>query len=184
MGGKQKLKYSGTCHLYDDDKDFLCFANMSSRAGGPAPILAPPCLLQVSAYAAPHGKYPQASLLDPEETRNHLHPQDVPMWPSSVEVSVRWRPLRGGAGVTQMSECPLSLVQDSGLLERRGMGPGLPPHPMEEQLSLQQQQMEEDQLWLEQEERLLVMPQAHMHGTACHAPSVLAFIGALLLPSF
>uniref|UniRef100_A0A3B3QKH1 non-specific protein-tyrosine kinase n=1 Tax=Paramormyrops kingsleyae TaxID=1676925 RepID=A0A3B3QKH1_9TELE len=40
-------------------------------------------------------------------------------------------------------------------VSRRGMGQGLPPHPMEEQLSLQQQQMEEDQRWLEQEERLL-----------------------------
>ncbi|XP_048880968.1 LOW QUALITY PROTEIN: focal adhesion kinase 1-like [Brienomyrus brachyistius] len=82
---------------------------------------------QVSAYAAPHGKYPQASLLDPQETRNHLHPQDVPVWPSSAE--------------------------DGGPLERRGMGQGLPPHLIEEQLSLQQ--MEEDQRWLEQEERLL-----------------------------
>uniref|UniRef100_A0A8C9RBK7 non-specific protein-tyrosine kinase n=1 Tax=Scleropages formosus TaxID=113540 RepID=A0A8C9RBK7_SCLFO len=45
--------------------------------------------------------------------------------------------------------------QDGGPMDLRGMGQGLPPHLMEERLMLQQQQMEEDQRWLEQEERFL-----------------------------
>ncbi|RXN00200.1 Focal adhesion kinase 1, partial [Acipenser ruthenus] len=45
--------------------------------------------------------------------------------------------------------------QDSGPLDLRGVGQGLPTHLMEERLMMQQQQMEEDQRWLEQEERFL-----------------------------
>uniref|UniRef100_A0A3B3Q390 Focal adhesion kinase 1 n=1 Tax=Paramormyrops kingsleyae TaxID=1676925 RepID=A0A3B3Q390_9TELE len=93
---------------------------------------------QVSGYPAPHGMSPmpgggyppQASVLDPHDSWNHHRPQDVSMWSPNME--------------------------DGGPLDLRGMGQGLPPHLMEERLMMQQQQMEEDQRWLEQEERFLV----------------------------
>lgn len=50
-------------------------------------------------------------------------------------------------------QCPF---QDSAALDLRGMGQVLPPHLMEERLIRQQQEMEEDQRWLEKEERFLV----------------------------
>ncbi|XP_060679797.1 focal adhesion kinase 1 isoform X3 [Hemiscyllium ocellatum] len=46
-------------------------------------------------------------------------------------------------------------AQDSGTLDMRGMGQMLPTNVMEEQLLRQQQEMEEDQRWLEQEEKFL-----------------------------
>uniref|UniRef100_A0A674EFT9 Focal adhesion kinase 1 n=1 Tax=Salmo trutta TaxID=8032 RepID=A0A674EFT9_SALTR len=51
---------------------------------------------------------------------------------------------------------PLSLSQDGGALDMRGLGQVLPPQLMVERLMMQQQQMEEDQRWLEQEECFLV----------------------------
>ncbi|MEJ1271656.1 PTK2 protein tyrosine kinase 2 [Cricetulus griseus] len=45
--------------------------------------------------------------------------------------------------------------KDSAALDLRGMGQVLPPHLMEERLIRQQQEMEEDQRWLEKEERFL-----------------------------
>ncbi|KAI1901583.1 hypothetical protein AGOR_G00035900 [Albula goreensis] len=93
---------------------------------------------QVSGYTGPHsmqsmpsGGYPaQASVLDPHDSWNHhRQQQDIPMWSPNME--------------------------DGGPLDLRGMGQGLPTHLMEERLMMQQQQMEEDQRWLEQEERFL-----------------------------
>nr|XP_033786740.1 focal adhesion kinase 1 isoform X10 [Geotrypetes seraphini] len=45
--------------------------------------------------------------------------------------------------------------QDSGPLDIRGLGQVLPTHLMEERLIRQQQEMEDDQRWLEKEERFL-----------------------------
>uniref|UniRef100_A0A3B4CMY6 Focal adhesion kinase 1 n=1 Tax=Pygocentrus nattereri TaxID=42514 RepID=A0A3B4CMY6_PYGNA len=92
---------------------------------------------QVSGYPGSHGMpsmpsggYPaQASVLDPHETWNHR--QDVPMWSPNME--------------------------DGGALDMRALGQGLPAHLMEERLMMQQQQMEEDQRWLEHEESFLVL---------------------------
>uniref|UniRef100_A0A8C5JZD8 Focal adhesion kinase 1 n=1 Tax=Jaculus jaculus TaxID=51337 RepID=A0A8C5JZD8_JACJA len=94
---------------------------------------------QVSGYPGSHGIaamagsiYPgQASLLDQTESWNH-RPQEVSMWQPSME--------------------------DSAALDLRGIGQVLPPHLMEERLIRQQQEMEEDQRWLEKEERFLSLP--------------------------
>ncbi|XP_066121686.1 focal adhesion kinase 1 isoform X6 [Saccopteryx bilineata] len=91
---------------------------------------------QVSGYPGPHGipamagsVYPgPASLLDQTDSWNH-RPQEMPMWQPSVE--------------------------DPAALDLRGMGPVLPTQLMEERLIRQQQEMEEDQRWLEKEERFL-----------------------------
>ncbi|XP_029410864.1 focal adhesion kinase 1 isoform X2 [Nannospalax galili] len=91
---------------------------------------------QVSGYPGSHGItamagsiYPgQAPLLDPSESWTH-RPQEMSVWQPSVE--------------------------DSSLLDLRGIGQVLPPHLMEERLIRQQQEMEEDQRWLEKEERFL-----------------------------
>ncbi|XP_066571921.1 focal adhesion kinase 1 isoform X4 [Amia ocellicauda] len=92
---------------------------------------------QVSGYSGSHGMSsmpggvypPQASVLDPHDSWSHHRPQDIPMWSPNME--------------------------DGGALDLRGLGQGLPTHLMEERLMMQQQQMEEDQRWLEQEERFL-----------------------------
>ncbi|XP_053088350.1 focal adhesion kinase 1 isoform X4 [Pangasianodon hypophthalmus] len=55
-------------------------------------------------------------------------------------------------------------MEDGGVL-RTGLGQPLPPHLMEEQLMLQQQQMEEDQRWLEQEERLMKPDSRNSRGS-------------------
>ncbi|XP_037354961.1 focal adhesion kinase 1 isoform X1 [Talpa occidentalis] len=91
---------------------------------------------QVSGYPGSHGVtamagsvYPgQASLLDQTDTWNH-RPQEVAMWQPGVE--------------------------DAAALDLRGVGQALPSHLMEERLIRQQQEMEEDQRWLEKEERFL-----------------------------
>ncbi|XP_064410601.1 focal adhesion kinase 1 isoform X3 [Latimeria chalumnae] len=71
----------------------------------------------------------QASILDHHDSWNHIRPQDMLMWSPNME--------------------------DSGSLDMRGMSQMLPTHLMEERLIRQQQEMEEDQRWLEKEERLL-----------------------------
>ncbi|XP_044934114.1 focal adhesion kinase 1 isoform X11 [Mustela putorius furo] len=91
---------------------------------------------QVSGYPGSHGVtamagsiYPgQASLLDQTDSWNH-RAQEISMWQPSVE--------------------------DSAALDLRGIGHVLPTHLMEERLIRQQQEMEEDQRWLEKEERFL-----------------------------
>ncbi|XP_036193484.1 focal adhesion kinase 1 isoform X7 [Myotis myotis] len=91
---------------------------------------------QVSGYPGSHGipalagsMYPgQASLLDQTDSWNH-RPQEMCVWPPSVE--------------------------DPAALDLRGIGQVLPTHLMEERLIRQQQEMEEDQRWLEKEERFL-----------------------------
>uniref|UniRef100_A0A4W3JLG8 Focal adhesion kinase 1 n=1 Tax=Callorhinchus milii TaxID=7868 RepID=A0A4W3JLG8_CALMI len=93
---------------------------------------------QVSGYTGSHGISPmpgsiysaQAGVLDPHDTWNHHRPQDIPIWPQNIE--------------------------DSGTMDMRGMGQMLPANVMEERLIRQQQEMEEDQRWLEQEEKFLV----------------------------
>ncbi|XP_062848512.1 focal adhesion kinase 1 isoform X2 [Trichomycterus rosablanca] len=54
---------------------------------------------------------------------------------------------------------------EDGAMLRPGIGQPLPPHMMEEQLMLQQQQMEEDQRWLEQEERLMKTDSRNSRGS-------------------
>ncbi|VFV47794.1 focal adhesion kinase 1 [Lynx pardinus] len=93
---------------------------------------------QVSGYPGSHGVtatagsiYPgQASLLEQTDSWNH-RPQEIPMWQPNVE--------------------------DSAALDLRGMGQVLPTQLVEERLIRQQQEMEEDQRWLEKEERFLVI---------------------------
>uniref|UniRef100_A0A8C0KXQ8 Focal adhesion kinase 1 n=1 Tax=Canis lupus dingo TaxID=286419 RepID=A0A8C0KXQ8_CANLU len=93
---------------------------------------------QVSGYPASHGIpamagsiYPgQASLLDQTDSWNH-RPQEISMWQPNME--------------------------DSAALDLRGIGQVLPTHLMEERLIRQQQEMEEDQRWLEKEERFLCL---------------------------
>uniref|UniRef100_A0A8C5WU46 Focal adhesion kinase 1 n=1 Tax=Laticauda laticaudata TaxID=8630 RepID=A0A8C5WU46_LATLA len=93
---------------------------------------------QVSGYPGSHGiptlagsiYQGQASLLDQTDSWNHRS-QEISMWQPNVE--------------------------DSGSLDMRGMGQVLPAHLMEERLIRQQQEMEEDQKWLEKEERFLVI---------------------------
>ncbi|KAJ8333642.1 hypothetical protein SKAU_G00416500 [Synaphobranchus kaupii] len=103
---------------------------------------------QVSGYTGPHsmqsmpsGGYPaQASVLDPHDSWNHhRQQQDISMWSPNME--------------------------DGGPLDMRGLGQGLPPHLMEERLMMQQQQMEEDQRWLEQEERFLKPESRNSRGS-------------------
>ncbi|XP_043543736.1 protein tyrosine kinase 2aa isoform X6 [Chiloscyllium plagiosum] len=63
----------------------------------------------------------------------------------------------GYTGSHGISPMPGSIytAQDSGTLDMRGMGQMLPTNVIEEQLLRQQQEMEEDQRWLEQEEKFL-----------------------------
>ncbi|XP_069778425.1 focal adhesion kinase 1 isoform X3 [Narcine bancroftii] len=92
---------------------------------------------QVSGYTGSHGIAPmpgsiysaQAGVLDPQDSWNHHRPQDIPIWPQNLE--------------------------DSTTLDMRVMGQMLPTNVMEERLIRQQQEMEEDQRWLEQEEKFL-----------------------------
>lgn len=76
--------------------------------------------------------------------------------------------------------------QDGGVL-RAGLAQPLPPHLMEEQLMLQQQQMEEDQRWLEQEERLMVFSSTHLPRLALQLvlmPSTLCLLFNFLSPHY
>ncbi|XP_053531473.1 protein tyrosine kinase 2aa isoform X4 [Ictalurus punctatus] len=87
----------------------------------------------------PSGGYPaQASVLEPHETWNH-HRQDVPVWSPNME--------------------------EGGALDMRALGQGMPAHLMEERLMMQQQQMEEDQRWLEQEESFLKPESRNSRGS-------------------
>ncbi|XP_046886903.1 focal adhesion kinase 1 isoform X6 [Hypomesus transpacificus] len=52
-----------------------------------------------------------------------------------------------------------------GMEDMQGLGQSLPPLLMEEQLMMQQQQMEEDQRWLEQEERFLKPESRNSRGS-------------------
>ncbi|KAM6967938.1 LOW QUALITY PROTEIN: focal adhesion kinase 1-like [Aplochiton taeniatus] len=105
---------------------------------------------QMAAYPGPHtlpcapsSLYPppQATLLDPHHAhthpRHHAHSQHHPQ--HQLQDTTLWG----------------SAIEDRGVLEMQGLGHTLPPLLMEEQLMMQQQQMEEDQRWLEQEERFL-----------------------------
>ncbi|XP_032875790.1 focal adhesion kinase 1 isoform X15 [Amblyraja radiata] len=92
---------------------------------------------QVSGYTGSHGISPmpgsiysaQAGVLDAHDSWNHHRPQDIQIWPQNLE--------------------------DTSTLDMRVMGQMLPTNVMEERLIRQQQEMEEDQRWLEQEEKFL-----------------------------
>uniref|UniRef100_A0A8C5PJS7 Focal adhesion kinase 1 n=1 Tax=Leptobrachium leishanense TaxID=445787 RepID=A0A8C5PJS7_9ANUR len=110
----------------------------SSEGFFPSPQhMAQPNHYQVSGYPVSHvippisgNLYPgQATVLDHMDSWNH-RTQDISMWQPSME--------------------------ESGPLDMRGMSQVLPAHLMEERLIRQQQEMEEDQRWLEKEERFLV----------------------------
>uniref|UniRef100_A0A8C0YAG2 Focal adhesion kinase 1 n=1 Tax=Cyprinus carpio carpio TaxID=630221 RepID=A0A8C0YAG2_CYPCA len=85
----------------------------------------------------------QASVLDPHEAWNH-HRQEVPVWSPNME--------------------------DGGAL---GRSQGMPAHLMEETLIKQQQQMEEDQRWLEQEESFLKPESRNSRGSIDREDSAL-----------
>ncbi|XP_049336141.1 focal adhesion kinase 1 isoform X2 [Astyanax mexicanus] len=128
-----------------------CFLPQPSRPGYPSPrssegfYPSPQHMgqhnhYQVGGYPGPHGMpsmpsgmYPPQAAglgLDPHDGWNHHRvAQDHSLWNPNMEDS---EALRTGMG-----------------------GPSLPPHLVEEQLMMQQQQMEEDQRWLEHEERLM-----------------------------
>ncbi|XP_053322144.1 focal adhesion kinase 1 [Spea bombifrons] len=123
----------------------------SSEGFFPSPQhLVQPNHYQVSSYPMSHviapmpgSLYPgQATILDHHDSWNH-RTQDITMWQPSLE--------------------------DSGPLDMRGIGQGLPAHLMEERLIRQQQEMEEDQRWLEKEERFLKPDVRLSRGSIDHA---------------
>ncbi|XDV33675.1 hypothetical protein PO909_003997 [Leuciscus waleckii] len=89
-----------------------------------------------SALAPGAGFPPQASVLDPHETWNHHRP-DVPVWSPNME---------DGAALGRSQVMPVT-------------------HLMEETLMKQQQQMEEDQRWLEHEESFLKPESRNSRGS-------------------
>uniref|UniRef100_A0A8C7JW04 Focal adhesion kinase 1 n=1 Tax=Oncorhynchus kisutch TaxID=8019 RepID=A0A8C7JW04_ONCKI len=115
----------------------------SSEGFYPSPQhLGQPTHYQMAGYPGTHGMpsitsgmYPPQASHDPHDTWNHHRQQDLPMWSPNME--------------------------DRGSLDMQVMGQVLPPLLMEEQLMMQQQQMEEDQRWLEHEERFLVITHTH-----------------------
>uniref|UniRef100_A0A8K9UFJ3 Focal adhesion kinase 1 n=2 Tax=Oncorhynchus mykiss TaxID=8022 RepID=A0A8K9UFJ3_ONCMY len=93
----------------------------------------------MAGYPGPSGMYPPQASHDPHDTWNHHRQQDLPMWSPNME--------------------------DRGSLDMQVMGQVLPPLLMEEQLMMQQQQMEEDQRWLEHEERFLKPDSRNSRGS-------------------
>uniref|UniRef100_A0AAY4D3T7 Focal adhesion kinase 1 n=1 Tax=Denticeps clupeoides TaxID=299321 RepID=A0AAY4D3T7_9TELE len=94
------------------------------------------------------------------ELKTQLRPQDVSMWSPNVEVSSvacpPSRTRRGPECTTREVTSTVFCRQDGGALDMRGLSQVLPPNVMEERLMMQQQQMVEDQRWLEQEESFMV----------------------------
>ncbi|XP_071252246.1 focal adhesion kinase 1-like isoform X3 [Salvelinus alpinus] len=119
----------------------------SSEGFYPSPQhLGQPTHYQMAGYPGPHGMpsmtsgmYPPQASHDPHDTWNHHRQQDLPMWSPNME--------------------------DRASLDMQVMGQVLPPLLMEEQLMMQQQQMEEDQRWLEQEERFLKPDSRNSRGS-------------------
>ncbi|XP_045575081.1 focal adhesion kinase 1 isoform X9 [Salmo salar] len=119
----------------------------SSEGFYPSPQhLGQPTHYQMAGYPGPHGMpsmtsgmYPPQASHDPHDTWNPHRQQDLPMWSPNME--------------------------DRGSLDMQVMGQVLPPLLMEEQLMMQQQQMEEDQRWLEQEERFLKPDSRNSRGS-------------------
>ncbi|XP_036088988.1 focal adhesion kinase 1 isoform X23 [Rousettus aegyptiacus] len=93
---------------------------------------------QVSGYSGPHGVTAMASSIYPGQA-SFL--EQVDPWSHRPKETATWTPA----------------AEDSAVLDLRGLGQVLPPPPhlMEERLIRQQQEMEEDQRWLEKEERFL-----------------------------
>ncbi|XP_040482050.1 focal adhesion kinase 1 isoform X1 [Ursus maritimus] len=99
-----------------------------------------------------------------ERMRMESRRQVTVSWDSGGSDEAPPKPSRPGYPSPRSSEgfypSPQHMVQtnhyqDSAALDLRGIGQGLPAHLMEERLIRQQQEMEEDQRWLEKEERFL-----------------------------
>uniref|UniRef100_A0A8B9PF07 Focal adhesion kinase 1 n=1 Tax=Apteryx owenii TaxID=8824 RepID=A0A8B9PF07_APTOW len=108
----------------------------------------------------------EEKLQQEERMRMESRRQVTVSWDSGGSDEAPPKPSRPGYPSPRSSEgfypSPQHMVQpnhyqDSGTLDIRGMGQILPTHLMEERLIRQQQEMEEDQRWLEKEERFLVM---------------------------
>ncbi|XP_021107150.1 focal adhesion kinase 1 isoform X15 [Heterocephalus glaber] len=99
-----------------------------------------------------------------ERMRMESRRQATVSWDSGGSDEAPPKPSRPGYPSPRSSEgfypSPQHMVQanhyqDSAALDLRGIGQVLPAHLMEERLIRQQQEMEEDQRWLEKEERFL-----------------------------
>ncbi|XP_063087078.1 focal adhesion kinase 1 isoform X17 [Cavia porcellus] len=99
-----------------------------------------------------------------ERMRMESRRQATVSWDSGGSDEAPPKPSRPGYPSPRSSEgfypSPQHMVQtnhyqDSAALDLRGIGQVLPTHLMEERLIRQQQEMEEDQRWLEKEERFL-----------------------------
>uniref|UniRef100_A0A8D1JC42 Focal adhesion kinase 1 n=1 Tax=Sus scrofa TaxID=9823 RepID=A0A8D1JC42_PIG len=99
-----------------------------------------------------------------ERMRMESRRQVAVSWDSGGSDEAPPKPSRPGYPSPRSSEgfypSPQHMVQtnhyqDSAALDLRGLGQVLPAHLMEERLIRQQQEMEEDQRWLEKEERFL-----------------------------
>uniref|UniRef100_A0A7M4F3S4 Focal adhesion kinase 1 n=1 Tax=Crocodylus porosus TaxID=8502 RepID=A0A7M4F3S4_CROPO len=140
----------------------------------------------------------EEKLQQEERMRMESRRQVTVSWDSGGSDEAPPKPSRPGYPSPRSSEgfypSPQHMVQpnhyqDSGTLDMRGMGQVLPTHLMEERLIRQQQEMEEDQRWLEKEERFLVIP-CFMHYHAAPpkkpprpgAPSHLGSLASLNSP--
>ncbi|XP_029447972.1 focal adhesion kinase 1 isoform X19 [Rhinatrema bivittatum] len=106
----------------------------------------------------------EEKLQQEERMRMESRRQVTVSWDSGGSDEAPPKPSRPGYPSPRSSEgfypSPQHMVQpnhyqDSGSLDMRGMGQVLPTHVMEERLIRQQQEMEDDQRWLEKEERFL-----------------------------
>uniref|UniRef100_A0A4X2LSR8 Protein kinase domain-containing protein n=1 Tax=Vombatus ursinus TaxID=29139 RepID=A0A4X2LSR8_VOMUR len=108
----------------------------------------------------------EEKLQQEERMRMESRRQVTVSWDSGGSDEAPPKPSRPGYPSPRSSEgfypSPQHMVQanhyqDSATLDMRGLGQVLPAHLMEERLIRQQQEMEEDQRWLEKEERFLVI---------------------------
>uniref|UniRef100_A0A8C3STV4 Focal adhesion kinase 1 n=1 Tax=Chelydra serpentina TaxID=8475 RepID=A0A8C3STV4_CHESE len=118
----------------------------------------------------------EEKLQQEERMRMESRRQVTVSWDSGGSDEAPPKPSRPGYPSPRSSEgfypspqhmVPPNHYQDSGTLDMRGMGQVLPTHLMEERLIRQQQEMEEDQRWLEKEERFLVI---HYHAAPPKKP--------------
>ncbi|XP_069456996.1 focal adhesion kinase 1 isoform X8 [Ovis canadensis] len=117
-----------------------------------------------------------------ERMRMESRRQVTASWDSGGSDEAPPKPSRPGYPSPRSSEgfypSPQHMVQtnhyqDSAALDLRGLGQALPTHLMEERLIRQQQEMEEDQRWLEKEERFLIrLDEAQPHRLGSKKPDV------------
>uniref|UniRef100_A0A8C7G642 Focal adhesion kinase 1 n=1 Tax=Oncorhynchus kisutch TaxID=8019 RepID=A0A8C7G642_ONCKI len=109
-----------------------------------------------------------------ERLRMEMRRQVTVSWDSGASDEAPPKPSRPGYPSPRSSEGfypspqhagQLNHYQDGGALDMRGLGQALPPHLMEERLMIQQQQMKEDQRWLEQEECFLKPESRNSRGS-------------------